>query len=80
MAVEVTKHLHAGLTRVNVKFARTYNVAKYESVELVIGLEDDVKTSETVQDAFKRVRSVCQGEFETICKQIEGKYPTHGRQ
>lgn len=64
-------------SRVTFSMSRKYNVARYESVDLHVGLSTDVDGS--IEDAFKKVEKQVGQEFTKLCDLLEKKYETGGK-
>lgn len=71
---DIVKHGHFSRDRVTVSWTRKYNIAKFESVDLHIGLSSDKKADETIEEAFDRVEKTTQEEFEKLCLHVEKKH------
>lgn len=72
MAKEVVSQGKTSPARVQVSYSRKYNVAQYESLDVHVGLADDCKTDESISEAFDRVITETEEQFEKLCGKIEG--------
>jgi len=72
MAKEVIKHEHGSQARPYVSFTRKYNLGKYQSMDVSVGLSDDCGSNESPEDGFERVSATVQEQFERLCEKIEG--------
>ncbi len=70
---EVVKHAHFNRDRVSISFTRKYNVAKFESIDLHVGLSSDKNSNEELTECFTRVTELVQSEFDALCTQLEKK-------
>lgn len=78
MADKSVVTLNATRDRITVSFSRKYNVAQYESLDIHVGLGADKLPSESIQDAFKRVESTVEAEFQKLCGKLEGSRKAKG--
>ena len=58
-------------SRVTVSLGRTFNVAKYESVNLHVGYGDDKTQDESIEQCFVRVENRTVKEFDKLVTAIE---------
>lgn len=64
--------------RVTVSFSRKYSIAAYETLDLHVGLAEDIREQETSSQAFERVNKEVQAFFEKLCGKIEGERKSKG--
>lgn len=59
--------------RISVSFTRKFNVAQYESLDIHVGMSDNVKPEEERLDAWRRIQGEVYLEFSKLINLLENK-------
>lgn len=57
--------------RATVFLSRKYNVAKFESLDINVGMSTDAQPGESEKECFARVEEVVTAQFMRICKEAK---------
>ena len=66
-------------TRVKVDLSFTRNLGNYESIRIEIGVEDDVRTGENVNDATERVYKFVEDKLIEKTNEVEKELGERGK-
>lgn len=66
-------------TRVKIDLSFTRNLGNYESIRIGVGVEDDVRSGESVNDATERVYKFVENKLIEKTNEVEKELGGHGK-
>lgn len=66
-------------TRVKIDLSFTRNLGNYESIRIGVGIEDDIRENETVNDATERVYKFVENKLIEKTREVEDELSDRGK-